>query len=113
MKSRCIPQKYHVEPVPSFDTLPHLAGQRLGAAGIPTTRIQGVAATFGERGVMYVVRAPKGAALKVPPWGMAVENEWVILNQIPKDYLVGRIVLGKVPSLVVDPRGTPTLVLGR
>ena len=103
----------HTQPVPRILTLPELAGERLGAAGIPATRIPGVAANFGDEGVVYIIRAPRHGAVQVPQWGLAVENEWVILNQIPEEWIVGTMPAARVPALTVDPGGTPSLVLGR
>jgi hypothetical protein len=97
--------KWHVQPVPGAFTLPELANHPLGAAGIPTTRIPGVAASFGESGSIYVIRIPKTATLRVPRWGLSVENEWVVLNKIPKEYVVGTIPATRIPLLQVDETG--------
>ncbi len=82
-----------------------LLGERVGAAGIPTTQLPGVAANFGESGVMYIIRIPKGAAIKVPPWGLAAEHEWIILNQIPKEFIIDVIPAARVPALTVNEAG--------
>ena len=97
--------RWHTQPVPPHATLPQLVGEPLGAAGIPTTRIPGVAANFGESGVVYIIRAPGNAAIRVPQWGLSVENEWVVLNQIPDDWIVGTLPASRVPALQVDAGG--------
>jgi hypothetical protein len=96
---------YHTRPVPPQFTLPQLANEPLGAVGIPATQIPGVAANFGGTGVVYVVRLPKTAVLKVPEWGLSVENEWVVLNQIPEGSVVNMIPANQLPALEVTPSG--------
>ena len=97
--------RWHTQPVPPYQTLPQLVGEPVGAVGIPTTRIPGVAANFGNSGVVYIIRVPKNSAIKVPDWGLAVENEWVLLNQIPDEWIVGILPASRVPALRVDPNG--------
>lgn len=97
--------KWHTQPVPPYQTVPQLVGEPLGAAGIPTTRIPGVAANFGDSGVVYIVRVPQGSAIRVPEWGLAVENEWVVLNQIPEEWIVGILPASRIPALQVNPGG--------
>jgi hypothetical protein len=103
--------QWHTTPVPGQFTFPELAGQPLGAAGIPTTTIPGVAANFGKGGVVYIIRLPAGSAIKVPPWGLAVENEWVVLNKIPEGSIVDVVPATSLPALEVDDAGR--LMLGR
>jgi hypothetical protein len=105
--------RWHTQPVPEFLVPQGLGGQRLGAVGIPTTRIPGIAAQpeFGARGVVYVIRVPRGAAIQVPRWGLSVENEWVILNRLPEGSTVGAISPARIPPLTVDEAGR--LVLAR
>lgn len=97
--------RWYDQPVPNFLAPPGLGGEPLGAAGIPTTRIPGIAANFGEGGVVYIIRLPRSAAIQVPEWGLAVENEYVILNQIPPEATVGTIPAGRLPALEVDASG--------
>jgi hypothetical protein len=99
--------RWHTNPVPRQFAPPELAGAPLGAAGIPTTRLPGVAAHFGE--TVYVIRLPKEAVIQVPRWGLAVENEHVILNQIPKTAQVGTIPAKALPKMTVNPSGRLTL----
>jgi hypothetical protein len=94
--------KWHTQPVPPQFTIPSLGGQPLGSVGIPTTRVPGVAAKFGD---VYVLRMPSEAVIKVPRWGLAVENEHVILNQVPKGCTVGTVPASSLPRLTVDPSG--------
>jgi len=97
--------QWHDQPVPSFLTLPGLGGEPLGAVGIPTTRIPGVAANFGEGGVVYLIRLPKSAAFQVPQWGLSVEKEWVVLNQMPRGAVIDAIPASRIPALEVDKFG--------
>jgi hypothetical protein len=97
--------QFHTQPVPPHFTLPELAWEPLGAAGIPMTRIPGVGAGFGETGVVYVIRLPKSATIEVPPWGLAVENEWVVLNRVPPQAVVGVIPAARIPPLTANARG--------
>jgi hypothetical protein len=97
--------QWYTQRVPKSFTLPELANEPLGAVGIPTTRLTGIAAGFEDSAVVYIIRAPKGVAIKVPQWGLAVENEWVILNRIPQEYIVDIIPASKLPALGVDSYG--------
>jgi hypothetical protein len=102
-----------------------LGWQPLGGAGIPMTRIPGVAADFAEtragdmiqqlgshrpawpqvRPVVYIIRLPKNAVIQVPPWGMSVEHEWVILNQVPYGAVIDAVPATSLPTLTVDASG--------
>lgn len=103
--------KWHTQPIPAQFTPVQLANQPLGAAGIPASRLPGVASNFGDEGIVYIIRIPKNAAIKVPQWGLAVENEWVILNQVPKGSIVGHMPPSKIPALEVNEAGR--LILAR
>src|SRR5579864_2326521 len=92
------------QPVPEA-VYPGFGGERLGSVGIPTTRLPSVAGNYGEKGVVYIIRAPKGSAIQVPPWGLSVEHEYVILNQIPREAVVGTVPLYKIPPLMVNDLG--------
>src|ERR1700728_612952 len=91
-------------PVPE-SYAPGFGGERVGGVGIPTTRLPNLAASFGQKGVVYIIRLPKSVAIRVPPWGLAVEHEYVILNQIPREAVVGTIPLSKIPPLEVGSGG--------
>ena len=97
--------QWYTRPVPKHFTVPELVNQPLGSVGIPTTQLASVAAGFEKSTVVYIIRAPKSAAIKVPRWGLAVENEWVMLNQIPKKYIVDVVPASKLPALKVDDNG--------
>jgi Domain of unknown function (DUF4157) len=97
--------RWHTQPVPPQFTLPSLAREPLGAAGIPTTRLPGVAANFGD---VYVLRMPKEVVIKVPNWGLAVEHEHVILNEIPAGCKVELVPSNRIPKLTVDQSGKLT-----
>jgi uncharacterized protein DUF4157/LysM domain-containing protein len=92
------------QPVPG-QVYPGFDGEPLGGVGIPTTRLPSVAANYGEKGVVYIIRMPKGSAIHVPPWGLSVEHEYVILNQIPREAVVGTVPLHKIPPLMVNDLG--------
>jgi hypothetical protein len=103
--------QWYTTRVPGPFTLPALAGEPLGEAGIPTTRIPGIAANFGQGGVVYILRLPVGSAIKVPAWGLAVENEWIVLNKMPEGAVVQVVLSTSLPALEVDSSGR--LILGR
>ena len=90
---------------------PGFAGEQIGAAGIPTTRIPGVASSFGGDSVVYVIRLPASAAIKVPKWGLSVENEWVVLHHIPDEAIISVVPASRIPPLTADLNGK--LVPGR
>lgn len=93
---------YH-NPVRAYDAPPGLAGQPLGAAGIPTTRSPGIAANFREGGVIYVIRVPKNAVISPRGWeGFALENEYIIFNRIPPGSIVQAIPANRVAPLTVN-----------
>jgi hypothetical protein len=104
--------RWHTEPVPAFSAPPGMGGLPLGSVGIPTTRIPGIAANFGEDGVIYVIRIPRNAAISPRGWqGLAVESEHVILNQVPRGSIVQAIPASRVAPLSVNESGL--LVPGR
>jgi len=103
--------RWHTTPVPDMLAPPGMGNLPLGAAGIPTTRIPGLAANFGESGVVYLIRLPKEALIRVPEWGLSVENEFVVLNAIPPGSVVGTVRATSLPALEADEAGR--LVLGR
>ena len=96
---------WHTQPVRPYATLPELAYQPLGAVGIPTTRIPGIASGFGDEGVVYVIRLPQDAAIRVPQWGLSLENEWVVLNQLPEGSVVNVLRPSSIPGLTLDEAG--------
>lgn len=95
--------RWHTTPVPGFDAPPGLAWQPLGSVGIPATGIPGIAANFGRQGVIYIIRIPKSAAIAPRGWqGLALENEYVILNQVPEGSIVQVIPASRVAPLLVN-----------
>src|ERR1700722_10475724 len=98
---------WHDQPVTAPGSPPGLEGEPLGAVGVQTSRIPGVAANFGsgKGGVVYIIRLPKSAAIRVPAWGMSVEHEYVILNRMPPEAVIQSIPAFKVPALELDPSG--------
>jgi hypothetical protein len=98
--------RWHTAPVPPFAAPPGMAGLPLGAVGIPTTRIPGIAANFGGEGVIYIIRVPKEVAFKPMGWqGLQLESELVILNEVPPGAVVQAIPASKVAPLMVDANG--------
>lgn len=98
--------RWHTERIPSGLAPLELVGQPLGAVGIPTTRLPGIAANFGEEGVIYVIRIPRNAAILPQGWqGLQLENEYVILNRVPSDSVVQMIPASRVAPLTVDDMG--------
>jgi hypothetical protein len=98
--------RWHNQPVPGILAPPGMGGQPIGAAGIPATNIPGVAANFGEGGVIYVIRLPRSAAINPIAWqGLAIENEFIILNQVPRGSVVQAIPANRVAPLLVDENG--------
>jgi hypothetical protein len=97
--------KWHLNPAPSYFP-PELAGMPLGAVGIPTTRLPGIAANFGEEGVVYVLRMPRGLALEAVGWqGLAIEKEYVILNSVPSGSIVRVIPASQLAPITVNEAG--------
>ncbi len=95
--------RWHGNPVPPFDAPPGLAWQPLGSAGIPATGIPGIAANFAQQGVIYIIRIPKHAAIPPRGWqGLHLENEYVILNQVPAGSIVQVIPASRVAPLTVN-----------
>lgn len=98
--------RYHDQLIPRFLAPPGLSGEPLGAVGIPTTRIPGIAAQFGDEGVIYVIRVPQGAAILPRGWqGLQMENEHIILNRVPPRGVVNAIPASRVAPLTVDANG--------
>jgi RHS repeat-associated protein len=66
-------------------------GEPLGAAGIPTSKIPGIAYSFaGENGVTLVLRIPKEVPIRPdnPRPSLVFEEEYVVLHQIPNSNVV-------------------------
>lgn len=98
--------KFHTQPLPPFAAPPNLAGVRGGAVGIPTTRLPGLASAYGDEGVIYIIRVPKNVPIQPRGWqGLQIENEWVILNQLPEGAVVRAIPARSVAPLNVDKFG--------
>ncbi len=87
------------------------AGIPVGAVGIPTSGIPGVAAGFAENGVVYVLRAPKSIVFKPKPWeGLEAEDEWTIFNQVPAGTIVRVVPANTLPALGVNDSGLLTVI---
>lgn len=98
--------RWHTQPVPGFFTLPELSGLPLGSVGIPTTRLPGIAANFGDEGVIYILRVPKDSAILPLGWqGLQLESEYVILNSVPSGSIIKVIPASRVAPLLVDEAG--------
>jgi hypothetical protein len=98
--------RWHTQGVPPFAAPPGMAGVPLGSVGIPTTRIPGIASAFGDEGIIYMIRVPKSLAVKPMGWqGLQLENELVILNQVPPGAIVQAIPASRVAPLMVDANG--------
>ncbi|TWS99637.1 DUF4157 domain-containing protein [Reyranella sp. CPCC 100927] len=104
--------RWHTQPIPPFAAPEGLAGLPLGSTGIPTTNLPGIAANFGDEGVIYVIRMPRSQAISPLGWqGLQLENEFVILNQVPSGSIVRMIPAQRVAPLMVNESGL--LVPGR
>jgi hypothetical protein len=98
--------RWHDQAVPAILAPPGLGGTPLGAVGIPTTRIPGIAANFGDEGIIYVIRIPRGLAHPPQGWqGLQLENEMIILNKVPPGAVVQAIPARQVAPLMVDEAG--------
>jgi len=81
--------RWHTQGVPGALAPPGMAGQPLGSVGILTSRLPGIAVNFDDEGVIYVIRLPKTAAIRPLGWqNLRMENEFVILNQVPPNTIV-------------------------
>ena len=60
--------RHHDLPAQPFNAPGSLVGQALGSTGIPTTTLPGIAAGFGDGGVIYAIRMPRDAVVKPTPW---------------------------------------------
>jgi hypothetical protein len=98
--------RWHAEPVHPFFTPPGMAWEPLGAAGIPTTRLPGIAANFGDEGVIYILRVPQETAILPIPWqGLALESEYIILNSVPSGSIMRVIPASRISPIVVNDSG--------
>lgn len=99
--------RWHTEPVPGMFAGPNLAGEPLGAVGIPTTRLPGLAASYATPdGVTFVLRLPREKAILPNGWqGLVGENEYIILNQIPNENIVQVIPARNLPRFDFDESG--------
>jgi hypothetical protein len=95
--------RYHIQNLPQSVAPPGMAGLGPGSVGIPTTRLPGIAAGFGDDGVIYVIRVPRGAAIAPRPWqGLHMEDEYIILNQVPPGSIIQAIPAKRVAPLTID-----------
>jgi hypothetical protein len=98
--------KWHTQPIPDFFAPPGLGGFPLGSVGIPTTRLPGIAANFGEDGVIYILRVPKDMAIVPLGWqGLQLESEFIILNSVPSGSIVKVIPASRIAPIMVDDSG--------
>ena len=93
----------------------HLAGQTLGAAGIPTSRIPGIATSFasGTDGVTMVLRLPKEVPIRPtqPQTNLRFEEEYVILHQIPNSNIIKVIPAREIAPIRYD-YDTNNIIIG-
>jgi len=107
--------RWHAEPVPPFLSPPGMGSLPLGASGIPTTRIPGIAANFGDTGVIYTIRMPQSQAFLPIGWqGLSLESEYIIFDQVPSGAIVKSIPASTVAPLMVNESGllVPGLATG-
>ena len=98
--------RWHTRPQFDPKAPPDLQGLPWGGVGIPATGIPGIAAAFGDSGVIYVIRMPMAFPVRPLPWpGLEAEDEWVIFNQIPKDSIMQVIPASWVAPLTINPSG--------
>ena len=87
--------RHHVLPAQPFNAPASLVGQPLGATGIPTTTLPGIAAGFGDEGVIYVIRMPRNAVVKPTPWQwLELEDEWTVFTRVPPGSVI-RVIPGR------------------
>jgi hypothetical protein len=82
-----------------------MVGEPVGGVGIPMSGTPGIAAHFSESGVVYLIRLPKEAAVKVPPWGLALENEYAVFHKLPEGAIVDIFPASRIPALKLDGAG--------
>jgi hypothetical protein len=80
--------KWYTQGVPKNLALPKLANEPLGAVGIPTTTLPGVAAVLENSTVVYIIRAPKDVAIKVPDWGWRWKTNGFFLKRSQENTLL-------------------------
>jgi hypothetical protein len=101
--------RYHTEGIPRESAPPPgMEGQRLGAVGIPTTGLPGIAADFARSagGVVYVIRVPRNLVIRPIPWSLLeAEDEYIIFNRLPPGSVVQVIPANEIPALMVDGNG--------
>lgn len=98
--------RWHSTVPPDFLLPPGFAGEAIGAAGIPATRIPGIASNFGPDGVIYILRMPRSLPIRPMGWqGLRAESEYVILNEVPAGTIVEAIPASRVSPILVDDTG--------
>lgn len=98
--------RWHTQGIPGALAPLGMAGQPLGSIGIPTSRFSGIAANFGDEGAIYVIRFPRTAAIRPLGWqNLRMENEFVILNQVPPNTIVKVIPAHRVTPIRIDDMG--------
>ena len=99
--------RWHEHPVPPVAAPPGMANIPLGAVGIATTRMVGLAAHFAAGGVVYVLRMPSALAITLPPLGLPsleLEAEHIVLDEVPSEAVVQTQPAGGLPSILVNER---------
>lgn len=103
--------RWHDHPVPPIAAPPGLAGEPLGAIGVTTSRIVGIAAHFAAGGVVYVLRVPATLALRPLGWPcLEMEAEYVMLDTVAIEGTARTLSATSLPSLKVNERDQ--MVLG-
>jgi hypothetical protein len=98
--------RWHTQAVPQMMAPPGLGGLPLGSVGIPTTRIPGIAANFGEEGVIYILRVPSSSAIVPQGWqGLALESEHVILNSVPPGSVMKTLPASRISPILINDSG--------
>lgn len=98
--------RWHTQAVPPMFAPPNLGGLPLGSVGIPTTRIPGIAANFGEEGVIYILRVPSSSVITPMGWqGLALESEHIILNSVPAGSVVKTIPASRISPILINDSG--------
>lgn len=76
-----------------------------GGIGILTSRLPGVARHHaGRNGRTFILRMPTNLVIPVPTWSLsAVEQNYVVLHQIPPECTLGDIPAGTMSALTAIP----------
>ncbi len=98
--------RWHDHPVPPIAAPPGLAGLALGAVGITASSSMTTTGYFAQGGLVYRCHVPADLAIRPRGClGLDLEQDAVVLHEIPAASIVSRIPSRKVPSLMVDELG--------